>query len=132
MDRDIMELFARPDYGVGSDAIMVGGKPHPRAYGTFPRLLGRLRRKHGRPSLEALVNRSTYVTARRFGLRDRGLVRRGFAADLVVFDPETLIDTATYDEPSAFPVGIKAVIVNGVIAARNGRPTGALAGRALP
>ena len=132
IERDFMELFARPNYMVGSDSIPVGGRPHPRAYGCFPRLLGRLRRRYGALSLETLVNRATAVAADRFGLKDRGRLAPGKAADLVVFDPQTLEDTATYEQPKRFPVGITAVVVNGRVAVEDGRPTGVLAGRALP
>lgn len=132
IDRDVMELLERPFYMVGSDAIMVGERPHPRAYGCFPRLLGPLRRRYGRPSLETLVNRMTAVPAARFGLEDRGLVRPGLAADLVVFDPQTISDTATYEDPRRFPQGLEHVLVNGRIAVERGATTGALAGRAIP
>ncbi|MBM4435434.1 MAG: D-aminoacylase [Chloroflexi bacterium] len=132
IDRDVLELLERPFYMVGSDAIMVGDRPHPRAYGCFPRLLGTLRRRHGRPSLETLVNRMTAVPAERFRLSDRGLLRPGKAADIVVFDPGTIADTATYEEPRSYPVGVEHVLVNGHLAVEHGAPTGALAGRALP
>jgi len=132
LDRDLMRLFARPDYTIGSDSVLAGQKPHPRTYGTFPRLLGRLRREYGGPSLETLINRATGFAAQRFGLRDRGLLRRGKAADLVIFNPETLTDTATYDNPISAPVGIEFVLVNGQLALERGKPTGILAGRTLP
>lgn len=132
IDRDVMELLARPYYMVGSDAIMVGDRPHPRAYGCFPRLLGPLRRRYGGLSLEALVNRMTAVPAARFGLTDRGLLRPGRAADVVIFDPETVTDTATYERPRSFPDGVPYVFVNGEVAVDRGEPTGVLAGRALP
>jgi len=132
MDRDIMELFSRPYYTVGSDSIPVGERPHPRAYGCFPRLLGRMRRQYGGISLEALVNRGTLAAAERFGLKDRGVLAPGKAADVVVFDPATLCDRATYDEPCAYPVGIEYVLVNGRVAVERGEPTGVLAGRAIP
>jgi N-acyl-D-amino-acid deacylase len=132
IDRDFMQLFARPNYMLGSDSISVGDKPHPRGYGAFPRLLGRLRRRFGTPPLETLVNRLAAVPAERFGLRDRGVVRRGMAADIAIFDAEKLSDTATYDEPRRLAVGMIHVLVNGVLALSDGRPTGVLAGRALP
>ncbi len=131
IDRDVLELLARPYYMVGSDAIMVGEMPHPRAYGCFPRLLGPLRRRYGF-ALEKLVNRMTAVPAERFGLKDRGLLRPGKAADVVIFDPETITDTATYDDPRSFPIGVEHVLVNGRLAVEHDTPTGVLAGRALP
>lgn len=129
--REYMDLLAREDYAVSSDSILAGDKPHPRGYGTFPRILGRLRREYGLP-LELLINRMTGLTATRFGLTDRGLLRAGQAADVVVFDPETINDTATYEEPKSFPTGIEYVLVNGRIAVEGGEPTGVLAGRAIP
>ena len=132
MDQDLMELYARPDYTVGSDSVLVGDRPHPRTYGTFPRLLGRLRRRYGSPSLEVLVNRATAAAAERFGLHDRGLLQPGKAADIVVFNADTLEDTATYQQPKSFPIGIEYVLVNGQVAVERGTPTGVLAGRPLP
>ncbi len=126
-----MKLLERADYAVSSDSILAGDKPHPRAYGTFPKVLGPLRRRYGN-SLESLVNRMTAFPASRFGLSDRGLLRPGKAADVVVFDPDLVNDTATYDEPKSFPEGIEHVLVNGQVAVEEGAPTGVLAGRALP
>ena len=126
-----MKLLEREDYAVSSDSILAGDKPHPRAYGTFPKVLGPLRRRYGN-SLESLVNRMTAFPASRFGLSDRGLLRPGKAADVVVFDPDLVNDTATYDEPKSFPEGIEHVLVNGQVAVEEGAPTGVLAGRALP
>jgi N-acyl-D-amino-acid deacylase len=130
--RDCMELLARPDYMVCSDITPAGRFPHPRSYGAFPRVLGRLRREVGLLSLEAVVHRMTDRPARRFGLRGRGRVQRGYFADLVVFDPDRVIDTATYDDPCQFPVGIPFVVVNGQVAVDRERPTGVLAGHAVP
>jgi N-acyl-D-amino-acid deacylase len=132
VNRDIMQLFERPNYMVGSDSISAGGHPHPRLYGCFPRLIGRFQRQYGGLSLEALVNRATAVAADRFGLTDRGRVQPGKAADLVVFDPNTISDTSTYEAPKSLPVGIDYVVVNGEVAVEGGTPTGVLAGRALP
>jgi N-acyl-D-amino-acid deacylase len=105
---------------------------HPRSYGAFPRFLGRFRREVGGLSLEAMVHRMTDRPARRFGLRGRGRLERGYFADLVVFDPDRVIDTATYDDPCQFPVGIPFVVVNGQVAVDRERPTGVLAGQAVP
>ena len=126
-----MKLLEREDYAVSSDSILAGDKPHPRAYGTFPRVLGRLRRKYGN-SLESLINRMTAFPASRFGLDDRGLIRPGMAADVVVFGPDRINDTATYDVPKSFPEGVDFVLVNGRIAVEAGIPTGVLAGRTVP
>ncbi len=130
VEADIMYLLRRPDYMVGSDAIPVGDLPHPRAWGTFPRIAGRLRRRHGDP-LEQVINRMTATPARRFALDGRGIVEPGAWADVVVFDADAITDTATFDDPLSPPAGIAAVVVNGAIAARDGRVTGALAGVAV-
>ena len=127
-----MELLARPDYMVCSDITPAGSMPHPRSYGAFPRFLGRLRREVGGLSLEAMVHRMTDRPARRFGLARRGRVERGCFADLAVFDAERVIDTATYDDPRRFPVGIPFVVVNGQVAVDHERVTGVLAGQAVP
>ena len=131
VNRDAMELLAQPYYMVGSDAIPAHRKPHPRTYGCFPRFLGRFRRRYGGLSLEAMVNRMTAVPAERFGLKDRGTIQVGRAADLVIFDPERIEDRATYDDPLQYPSGIPYVIVNGQVAVDEERCTGVMAGRAL-
>ena len=132
VSRDALELLSRPDYMVGSDSIHVGGIPHPRGYGTFPRFLGRLRRQFGTMTLEQTVQRMTDNPARRFNLTDRGRVAEGYFADVVVFDAERIIDNATYDDPKQFPAGIPYVLVNGQVAVGEERCTGVLAGRAIP
>ena len=132
ISRDSLELLSRPDYMVGSDSIPLGGLPHPRAYGTFPRFLGRLRRQFDVLSLEEMVQRMTDNAARRFGLTDRGRIEVGCFADVVVFDSERIIDNATYDDPCQFPAGIPYVLVNGQVAVDQERCTGVLAGQAVP
>ena len=132
VSRDTLELLSRPDYMVGSDSIHVGSVPHPRAYGTFPRFLGRLRRQFGTMSLEQTVQRMTDNPARRFNLTHRGRIQKGYFADVVVFDAERIIDNATYDDPKQFPAGIPFVLVNGRVAVDQERCTGVFAGRAVP
>ena len=132
ISRDCLELLSRPDYMVGSDSIPLGSLPHPRAYGTFPRLLGRLRRQFGVLSLEQMVQRMTDNAARRFGLTKRGRIEQGYFADVVVFDSERIIDNATYDDPHQFPTGIPYVVVNGQVAVDQERCTGVMAGQAVP
>ena len=132
VSRDAMDLLSRPDYMVGSDAIPIGSMPHPRAYGCFPRFLGRLRKKHPIISLEQTVQRMTDNPARRFGLTDRGRIERGVYADIVIFDADHVMDNATYDDPIQFPTGIPFVLVNGQVAVDNERCTGALSGQAVP
>ena len=132
INKDTMELLSRPDYMVGSDAIPIGSMPHPRAYGCFPRFLGRLRSRYPVMGLEQAVQRITDNPARRFGLKDRGLVKEGYFADIAVFDEEQIIDNATYDDPTQFPTGIPYVLVNGQLAVDSERCTGVMAGRAIP
>jgi N-acyl-D-amino-acid deacylase len=132
VDRDSMELLARPDYMVCSDITPAGGLPHPRSYGAYPRFLGRLRRQIGGLSLEQMVERMTARPARRFGITQRGQIEKGYFADLVVFDPDRVIDTATYDDPRQFPIGIPYVLVNGQVAVDQERCTGIMAGQAVP
>jgi N-acyl-D-aspartate/D-glutamate deacylase len=131
VSRDAVDLMSRDDYMVGSDSISAHSRPHPRAYGTFPRLLGRLRRKHPVMSVEAMVQRMADNPARRFGLKDRGRIAEGYAADVVVFDADRIIDTATYDDPAQYPVGIPYVLVNGTIAVDSEQCTGSMTGQAL-
>ena len=132
VSRDVLELLARPEYMACSDITPCGSMPHPRCYGAFPRFLGRLRRQFGGPSLELMVQRMTDNPAQRFGIRGRGRIEKGYFADLVVFDPERIIDTATYDDPRQFPQGIPFVLVNGQVAVDDERCTGVLAGQAVP
>lgn len=132
ISRDAMDFLARDDYMVGSDAIPIGSMPHPRAYGCFPRFLGRLRKKHPVISLEQTVQRMTDNAARRFGLTDRGLIKQGYFADIVVFDADHVIDNATYDDPVQFPTGIPYVLVNGSVSVDSEHCTGVMAGQAVP
>ena len=132
LSRDALDFLSRPDYMVGSDSIHTGGMPHPRAYGTFPRFLGRLRRQLGVLTLEQMVQRMADNPARRFGLSHRGRIQKGYFADIVVFDAERIIDNATYDDPKQFPTGVPFVLVNGQVAVDHERCTGVLAGQAVP
>lgn len=131
LDRDLMELMQRPNYMVGSDSLAAAPHTHPRTYGTFTRFL-RLQREHNFISLEALVNRMTALPARRFNLRDRGELKRGKAADVVVFDPLTVGDKATYENPHLLSEGISHVLVNGSVVYSDGRGLGVFPGKALP
>ena len=112
-------------------ASHVSGKPHPRNYGTFPRVLGRYVREQQVLSLEIAVQKMTGLPAQRLRLKDRGRVEQGFVADLTLFDPDTVIDRATFDEPSQFPDGIPYVFVAGEAVIFEGKHTGATPGRVL-
>ncbi|MET9830677.1 D-aminoacylase [Streptomyces sp. NPDC006385] len=115
----------------GSDGILRGEKPHPRAYGTFPRYLGRYVRELGVLSLEECVAHLTARPAARLRLPDRGLVREGYRADLVLFDPETVAAGSTFEEPRTLPTGIPHVLIDGRFVIEDGHRTDVLAGRAV-
>ncbi len=130
-EEDIATIMHHPLHMVGSDGVITSGQPHPRLYGSFPRVLGKYCREEKVLDLPTAVQHMTAAPARRLGLTDRGLLREGLAADIVVFDPATVIDTATYRQPRQFPVGIPHVIVNGVTVVRDGEMTGQRPGRVL-
>lgn len=115
----------------GSDGILHGAKPHPRAYGTFPHYLGRYVRELGVLSLEECVAHLSGRPAARLRLPDRGLVREGHRADLVLFDPDTVAAGSTYEQPRALPTGIPYVLIDGRFVIRDGRRTDVLAGRSV-
>jgi N-acyl-D-amino-acid deacylase len=132
MDEDDVRLIMRhPSVIVGSDGIAAGDKPHPRLAHTFPRVLGAYARQLGEFTMAEAVRRMTGASAHRFGLADRGEIRRGAFADLVLFDPETIVDTGTYAEPLTPPVGIVEVWVNGTTVVRDGTASGPRPGRVL-
>ncbi|MDP9250635.1 MAG: D-aminoacylase [Chloroflexota bacterium] len=124
--------FVRHPVGmVGTDSTFLGEKPSPRTYGSFPRILGQFVRDEELLSLEEAVRKMTSAPAARLGLTDRGLLRDGFAADVVIFDAVRVRSNATYDQPRRYPDGIEYVIVNGELVVDGGVHTGALPGRAL-
>jgi len=113
-DEGVRFLLSHPLASVGPDAILTGvGKPHPAAYGSFPRIIGHYARDHRLFTMEDAVRKVTWMNATRIGIRDRGLVKTGMYADLAVFDPKKIRDRATYSNPTQYPEGIKHVIVNG-------------------
>lgn len=131
-EEDVRRVMRYEQAMFGSDGLpSPTGKPHPRLYGTFPRVLGRYVREHRLLSLEEAVRKMTSLPARKHRLRERGLVRAGYFADLCLFDPETVLDSATYREPRQYPEGIPYVIVNGALVVDGGVHTGAGAGRVL-
>jgi N-acyl-D-aspartate/D-glutamate deacylase len=138
-DADLEAIMAVPWMAVCTDAagrrpghrILDDGVPHPRGYGSTARVLGRYVREGGILPLEAAIAKLSAVPAARIGLTDRGLVREGWAADLVVFDPTTVLDDASYERPARFPTGIPHVVVNGRLAIRDGVETGDRPGRLL-
>ncbi|MCP4754925.1 MAG: amidohydrolase family protein, partial [Proteobacteria bacterium] len=130
---DIVEVMRSPLTMIGSDGIPGFGveKTHPRQTGTFPRILGRYVREKGILDLEEAVRKMTSLPAQTFGLKRKGLLKEGFDADLVVFDPETVLDRATYEDPNQAPVGIDTVLVNGRMAVEKGKVAGADSGKVL-
>lgn len=116
---------------VGSDGILVGARPHPRGWGAFPRFIGTYARDLGLMSLEEAVSHVSGRPARRLGLNDRGIVAEGYWADLVVFDSEAISSSATYEQPTLAPEGVRHVLVNGQFTLRDGTRTSALPGRAV-
>lgn len=129
-ESDVLKLMRHPLMMAGSDGIFVGGKPHPRGTGCFARYLGHHVRS-GDWGLEEAVMKCSYHAARRFGLKDRGLLREGYAADVVVFDPRQIADRSTYEDGTALAVGVSHVLVNGVPVLLDGQRTPARPGRGL-
>jgi N-acyl-D-amino-acid deacylase len=125
------EFIRHPVGMIGTDSTFIGEKPSPRTYGSFPRVLGQFVRDEALLSLEEAVRQMTSAAADRLGLHDRGRIRDGHVADLVIFDPARVRSNATYDEPRAFPDGIEWVMVNGEIVVERGTHTGARSGRVL-
>jgi N-acyl-D-amino-acid deacylase len=130
-EENVRTIMTHPAHTAGSDGILVGARPHPRAYGTFPRYFAVYVRELGIVTWEQMVRKMTSLPAQTLGLPDRGLLRPGMAADVVCLDPDTVRDTATYDEPRGLPEGIPYVIVNGGLVVDDGARTDALPGRAL-
>ncbi|MFH1068051.1 MAG: amidohydrolase family protein, partial [Candidatus Glassbacteria bacterium] len=130
--------MAHPLVSFGSDGVAVRpdgplgrGKPHPRWYGTFPRILGRYVREEKALTLEQAVTKMTWKNAQKLGIADRGLVKEGLAADIFIFDPERIIDRATFSEPHQYSEGIRFVLVNGRVVLEGDRHTGARPGRII-
>jgi N-acyl-D-amino-acid deacylase len=135
---DLHDVLRHPETLIGSDGLAVdprgpsgSGHPHPRYYGCYPRLLGRYVRDEGVLGLEAAIHRCTGLVTETFNLADRGVLAIGRAADVVVFDPTTVIDQATFLDPQQFPTGIETVIVNGALVVDHGTHTTARPGRVL-
>lgn len=128
-EADLQRIIAFPASMIGSDGIPGAEKPHPRLWGTFPRVLGHYARDLGIISLAQAVHKMTGMSAANFGLTDRGLVREGMKADLVVFNAGTVIDTATFDDPERPAKGISHVLVNGEISLTGGMQSSNRAGQ---
>lgn len=131
IEEHVQTIMRHPAHVVGSDGILVGGQPHPRGWGAHARFLSHYARDLALLSWEEGIRKITSAPARRIGSLDRGIVRPGFKADLVVFDPDSLRATSTYDNPRSNAEGVSDVIVNGAQALADGQVTGATPGRAL-
>jgi N-acyl-D-amino-acid deacylase len=137
-EADLRRALGHPLVMIGSDGSALAtygelseGKPHPRNYGTFPRVLGEYVREQRVLSLPQAVHRMTGLPARRLGLEDRGVIKVGAKADLVVFDSAQVVDQATYEDPHRYPLGIEHVLVNGRFVVKDGEHSGSLPGRLL-
>jgi N-acyl-D-aspartate/D-glutamate deacylase len=132
-DEDIERILKNPGTMIGSDGIPPFGnaKPHPRMTGTFPRVLGRYTREKHVITLEDAIRKMTSLAAQTFGLYRKGVLRPGMDADIVVFDPETVIDKSTFEDPLQPPAGIHWVIVNGEVAVEGDKIAGATTGKVL-
>lgn len=130
-EEDVATVLRHPLSMAGSDAIPSKGKPHPRFYGTFPRVLRKYVREDGVLTLPEAIRKMSALPAKTLGLVDRGLIRVGMAADIAVFDPAVVADHAQYQDPCQYSTGMELVLVNGQVAVRKGEYTGALAGQVL-
>lgn len=135
---NLKKVLSSPHVMIGSDGDAVAptgrlseGKPHPRYYGTFPRVLGKYAREDKIFDLATAVYKMTSMPAEKLGLRKRGLIAKDYFADMVLFNPETVIDNASFTDPHQFPTGIEYVLVNGKITIEKGKHTGAQAGSIL-
>ena len=134
-EEDVKTVMRVPWVSVGSDGSALNldypGKPHPRSFGTNPRVLGRYVREENVLSLEEAIRKMTSLPAQVLALKDRGLLKEGYWADVVVLDPDRVSDTATYEDPKQYPKGIDYVLVNGTVVVDNGHHTGARPGKVI-
>lgn len=133
-EEDVERIMQHPAAAVGSDggvSVFGDGVPHPREYGTFARVLSRYVRERGLLTLEEAVRKMSSATAQRLGIRDHGQLREESFADIVVFDPDEIRDLATFEEPHQYAVGVRYVLVNGVVVVDKGEHTGARPGRVI-
>jgi N-acyl-D-amino-acid deacylase len=137
-EENLRRIIAHPLVGIGSDGSTAApygrlsrGKPHPRHYGTFPRVLGKYVREEKIVPLSEMIKKMTSYPAKKFGFSKRGVLRKGYFADVVIFDPDRVIDKATWVNPHQYPVGIEYVLVNGQIVIERGNHTESLPGKVL-
>ena len=130
-EETVKAIMKHPAGMLVSDGVLIGGMPHPRTYGAFPKVLRWLVREQKVLTLEEAINRMTFFPAKRYGLSDRGILQDGIKADIVVFDPDRVADKSTYTEPKQYPVGIEYIFVNGKLVVEKGKHTGATPGEPL-
>ncbi|MBA7710491.1 N-acyl-D-glutamate deacylase [subsurface metagenome] len=137
-EANLKRILAHPLVGVGTDGSAVApygllhrGKPHPRHYGTFPRVLGKYIREEKIVPLPEMMRKITSIPAQKFGLGKRGTLKSGYFADIVIFDQDKVIDKATWTDPHQYPEGIEYVLVNGRVVIKEGEHTGDLPGKVL-
>jgi len=135
---NLKKVLASPLMMIGSDGSAVApygklgeGKPHPRFYGTFPRVLGKYAREEKIFDMPAAIRKMTSMPAEKLGIKQRGIIRKGYYADITIFNPETVIDNATFADPHQYPTGIDYVIINGKLTIARGDHTNTFAGRVL-
>ena len=130
-ESDISDIMRYRTVSIITDGLLSGGKPHPRSYATTARVLGRYVREQGVTTMEDMVRKLTSLPAAKIGLRRKGLLSPGLDADIVVFDPETVLDVNSYTDPAKHPVGFDYVFVHGRMVAEKGRHTGERPGRTI-
>ncbi|HML33053.1 N-acyl-D-amino-acid deacylase family protein [Sporomusa sphaeroides] len=129
-EEHVIRFLTRPEQNVCTDGLL-GGKPHPRVFGSFPRVLGKYVREDKALTLEEAIKKMTAKPAEAFGIKNRGLLKAGYYADIVVFNPDTIIDKGTFVKPVQYPEGIEYVLINGVVAVEAGQQTKELPGQVL-
>ncbi len=130
LEEHVKAFMSRPEMNVCTDGLL-GGKPHPRVFGAFPRVLGKYVREEKVMPLEEAIRKMTSRPAEVFKVKERGLLKPGYFADITIFNPDTIIDKGTYVEPRQYPEGIEYVFVNGTLAVKEGKPTDATSGKVL-
>jgi N-acyl-D-amino-acid deacylase len=129
-EKDVLRIMQHPAVSFITDGLL-GGKPHPRVYGSFPRILGRYCRDQGILKLEEAIRKMTSLPAERLRLKTKGKIAENYDADITIFDFDKIIDNATYENPKQFPSGIEWVMINGKLVVENGRHTGVKPGRTI-
>jgi N-acyl-D-amino-acid deacylase len=128
---DVMCIMKHPTVSFITDGLLGGGRPHPRVYGTYPRILGHYVREEGVLTIEEAIRKMTTLPAEKLRLRTKGVIAEDYDADIAIFDPESIIDRGTYESPTQFPDGVKTVIVNGQVVVEDGEHTGARPGKTI-